>query len=159
MRASTRYGFIACAALLLGQNAVAASATLYDQIGGEAKMRAVSEDFTAIVLADDRINFTFAQTDTKKFTQLLFEQLCNLTRGPCQYTGRDMRTAHAKLNITNAMFNALAEDLYSAFEREHVPYRLQNRVMVLLAPMQHDIVRIGPGPHSSLGPSASPSSQ
>jgi hemoglobin len=159
MRAWTRCGYIACAALLLGQDAAATSATLYDQIGGEAKMRAVTEDFTAIVLADDRINFTFAQTDTKRFTQLLFEQLCNLTHGPCQYTGRDMRTAHAKLNITNAMFNALAEDLYSAFDREHVPYRLQNRVMVLLAPMQHDVVKIGPGPHASLGPKASPPSQ
>jgi hemoglobin len=159
MKAWTRYGFIVCAALLLGQHAAAASATLYDQIGGEAKLRAVAEDFTAILLADDRTNFTFAQTDTKKFTQLLFEQLCNLTRGPCQYTGRDMRTAHAKLNITNAMFNALAEDLYIAFDREHVPYHLQNRVMVLLAPMQRDVVKIGPGPHASLGPTVSPPPQ
>jgi len=159
MGAWIRHGFIAWAALLLGQDATAASATLYDQIGGGAKMRAVAEDFTAIVLADDRINFTFAQTDTKKFTQLLFEQLCNLTRGPCQYTGRDMRTSHAKLNITNAMFNALAEDLYLAFDREHVPYRLQNRVMVLLAPMQRDIVKIGPGPRASLGAKVSPPPQ
>ena len=144
MRASTRYGFIACAALLLGQNAVAASATLYDQIGGEAKMRAVSEDFTAIVLADDRINFTFAETDLKKFEQLIYEQLCNLTNGGCKYTGRDMYTAHAKLNINNAEFNALAEDLYEAFDRVHVPYRLQNKVVALLAPMQRDVVKDHP---------------
>src|ERR1700743_3515375 len=101
-------------------------------------------------MADERINFTFAETDMKRFKQLLFEQLCNITQGPCQYTGRDMGTAHQKLAITNAMFSALAEDLYLAFDREHVPYRLQNRVMVLLAPMQHDVVRVGMGPHSTL---------
>jgi hemoglobin len=142
----------AVAALFCLHGAHAAGATLYEQIGGEPRMRAVANDFTQIVLADDRINFTFAETDTKIFTQLLFEQLCNITQGPCRYTGRNMREAHKKLNITNAMFNALAEDLYQAFDREHVPYRLQNRVMVLLAPMQHDIVKVGSGPHSDLGP-------
>src|SRR5579862_8220737 len=95
------------AALACAQAVPAASGTLYDQIGGESRMRAVVEDFTAIVLADERINFTFADTDMKRFKQLLFEQLCNITQGPCQYTGRDMATAHQKLAITNAMFNAL----------------------------------------------------
>jgi hemoglobin len=76
-----------------------------------------------------------------KFKKLIFEQLCNLSGGPCQYTGRDMRTSHAKLNINNAEFNALAEDLYTALDRAGIPYRLQNKLMALLAPMQHDIVR------------------
>ena len=52
-----------------------------------------------------------------------------------------MYTSHAKLNITNAEFNALAEDLYEAFDRVHVPYRLQNKVVALLAPMQRDVVK------------------
>jgi hemoglobin len=52
-----------------------------------------------------------------------------------------MKTSHEKLNIDNAMFNALTEDLYIAFEHVHVPYRLQNKLIVLLAPMQKDIVK------------------
>jgi hemoglobin len=120
-----------------------AAATLFDRIGGEAKLRATVDQFVIIIEADDRINFAFADTDLSKFKQLLFEQLCAITDGPCKYTGRDMRTAHAKLNINDAQFNALAEDLYAAFDREHVPYRLQNKVMALLAPMQKDIVKPG----------------
>ena len=115
--------------------------TLYDRIGGESKLRATMHEFVLIMESDDRINFTFANTDLKKFEQLLFEQLCNITGGGCKYTGRDMYTAHAKLNITNAEFNALAEDLYEAFDRVHVPYRLQNKVVALLAPMQPDVVK------------------
>jgi len=130
-------------AALAGLASVSAQAqpTLFERIGGEAKMHAVVEDFMDVMQADERINFTFAETDLKKFKQLLYEQLCNLTQGPCRYTGRDMRTAHAKLNIDDAMFNALAEDLYVAFERQHVPYRLQNKVVALLAPMQRDVVK------------------
>src|SRR6202012_3713938 len=121
--------------------ACASGPTLYDRIGGEAKMRATGHEFVLIMESDDRINFTFANTDLKKFEQLLFEQLCNITDGGCKYTGRDMYTAHAKLNITNAEFNALAEDLYEAFDRVHVPYRYQNKVVALLAPMQRDVVK------------------
>jgi hemoglobin len=120
-----------------------AAATLFERIGGEAKLRATVAQFVTIIQADDRINFAFADTDLTKFKQLLFEQLCAITDGPCKYTGRDMYTSHAKLNINDAQFNALAEDLYVAFDREHVPYRLQNKVMALLAPMQRDIVKPG----------------
>ena len=129
--------------LLFGMTAAHSSPTLYEQIGGEAKFKAIAEEFTNVILADDRINFTFADADIAKFKKLIFEQLCELTHGPCKYTGRDMHEAHAKLNINNAQFNALAEDLYIAFDRVHVPYRLQNKVMVMLAPMQKDVVKPG----------------
>ena len=120
-----------------------ASPTLYERIGGEAKFKAIAEEFTNAILADDRINFTFADSDIEKFKKLIFEQLCNITGGQCKYTGRDMHEAHAKLNINNAQFNAIAEDLYIAFDKVHVPYRLQNKVMVMLAPMQRDVVKPG----------------
>lgn len=120
-----------------------AGPSLYERIGGEAKLRGAVDEFMNIVLADERINFTFANADLDKFKKLLFEQLCEITQGPCKYTGRDMHEAHAKLNINNAQFNALAEDLYLAFDRVHVPYRLQNKVVALLAPMQRDVVKPG----------------
>jgi hemoglobin len=127
--------------LSLLSGAATAEPTLYERIGGEAKLRATMHEFVLIMESDDRINFTFANTDLKKFEQLLYEQICNLTDGGCKYTGRDMYTSHAKLNITNAQFNALTEDLYEAFDRVHVPYRLQNKVVAMLAPMQRDVVK------------------
>jgi hemoglobin len=137
-------GCLCLVAILVGGSAARAdpgAPTLFESIGGEAKLRAAMHEFVLIIESDDRINFTFANTDLKKFEQLLYEQFCNITQGGCQYTGRDMYTAHAKLNITNAEFNALTEDLYEAFDRVHIPYRLQNKVVAMLAPMQHDVVK------------------
>jgi len=122
-------------------DAQASRATLFDSMGGEPVLRAAVDRFADIVVADDRINFTFAEADMSKFKKLLFEQLCNISDGPCAYTGRDMRTAHAKLGINTAEFNALAEDLYIALGKAGVPYRLQNKLMARLAPMKRDIVR------------------
>ena len=131
--------------MMLGCANARAAETLFAQIGGEAKLTATVDTLVDVMLNDDRINFTFAQTDLAKFKKLLYEQLCELTGGPCTYSGRTMFEAHKKLNTTNAQFNALAEDLYIAFDKQGVPYHVQNKVMALLAPMQPQVVKKGVG--------------
>jgi hemoglobin len=128
-------------ALLLTSSVTFSAETLYEQIGGRDVLVKAIDELVAIMEEDDRINFTFAETDIPKFKQLLVDQLCELTGGPCKYEGRSMQESHEKMNVDNAMFNALAEDLYIAFDRVKVPYRVQNQVMALLAPMQRDIVK------------------
>jgi hemoglobin len=123
---------------------VAQAATLFDDMGGATVLHTAVDRFTDIVIADPRINFTFADTDLGKFKALLYEQLCQLSDGPCTYTGRDMATAHKKLMIDTAEFNALAEDLYLALGESGVSYRLQNKLMAKLAPMKRDIVKKRP---------------
>ena len=129
------------ATLLCAASGAQAEETLFAQIGGAAKLHATIDKLVEVMLADDRINFAFAETDLAKFNGLLYDQICELTGGPCKYTGRTMFESHKKLNSTNAQFNALAEDLYIAFDSVGVPYRVQNKVMALLAPMQPDIVK------------------
>jgi hemoglobin len=141
MRTKSLIGALIATSLLALASSAQAEATLYEQIGGEPVLRKTVEEFMIIMEQDDRINFSFGNTDTAKFKQLLFEQLCNITGGPCAYTGRTMKESHEKLEIDNTMFNALAEDVYLAFDRAGVPYRLQNKVMAIFAPMQRDIVK------------------
>jgi hemoglobin len=128
-------------ALLLAAPGARAGDTLFQQMGGAVKLHATIDKLVEIMLVDDRINFTFAETDLAKFNGLLYDQICELSGGPCKYTGRDMTTAHQKIKSTNEQFNALAEDLYKAFDAAGVPYRVQNKVMALLAPMQPQIVK------------------
>jgi hemoglobin len=141
MRTNKIFGAVLATALLTLAGAAQAEATLYEQIGGEPVLRKTVDEFMVIMEKDDRINFAFGNTDLTKFKQLLFEQLCNITDGPCKYTGRTMKESHEKLAVNNIMFNALAEDVYIAFDRAGVPYRLQNKVMAIFAPMQRDIVK------------------
>ena len=135
---AVRFSSLLCLAVLLSP---CRAGSLYDAMGGTPVLQTAVDKFTDIVIADPRINFTFAETDLAKFKKLLFEQLCELSGGPCKYTGRDMRTAHEKLLINTAEFDALAEDLYIALGKSGVPYRLQNKLMAKLAPMRRDIVK------------------
>jgi hemoglobin len=136
--------------LSIGLGVLLASAghagTLFADMGGGRVLHATVDKFTDLILADPRINFTFAEADLAKFKGLLYDQLCELSGGPCRYEGRDMRTAHKKLALNTAEFDALAEDLYIALGKCGVPYRLQNRLMAKLAPMKRDIVTGGKAP-------------
>ncbi len=60
--------------------------------------------------------------------------------GDCVYSGRDMRTAHAGQNIERSNFNALVENLQRAMDTHKVPFRSQNKLLAVLAPMHREVV-------------------
>src|SRR5436190_1290792 len=62
------------------------------------------------------------------------------TGGPCTYTGRDMKTAHKGMNITDAQFNALVEDLKKTLDKFKVPEKEQGDLLAVLGPMKPQIV-------------------
>lgn len=115
--------------------------SLYQRLGGQAGIDKIVHDFIPIVLADPRISRFFKETDTVKLAQLLGEQFCQLAGGPCQYSGRDMVSAHDGMGVRLAHFNALAEDLQMSMERNHVDSATSNGLIARLAPMQRAIVR------------------
>ncbi|MCM8610861.1 group 1 truncated hemoglobin [Accumulibacter sp.] len=118
------------------------SPSLYDRLGGQPAITAVVDDFVANVAADKRINAQFANTDIPRLKMLLVEQICAGTGGPCRYTGRDMKSAHAHLKISQADFASLVEDLTRTLDKFKVPAREQNELIAILAPMKSDIVTV-----------------
>lgn len=113
---------------------------LYQQLGGKAGISKIVDDFLPIVLADARIKDAFKDADIERLGMLLTEQFCDLSGGPCKYSGKDMKSAHKDMAITNAHFNALAEDLQMAMEKNNIPSRAQNKLIAKLAPMQRTVV-------------------
>jgi hypothetical protein len=59
---------------------------------------------------------------------------------PCQYTGKDMKTAHMGTGISGGDFNALVEDLVGALDKFKVPQHEKDQLLGALAPMKTDIV-------------------
>jgi len=96
----------------------AADKSLYERLGGQGAIQAVVTKFISNVGGDKRINGYFATADLKKLNKLLVEQVCMATGGPCSYSGRDMKTTHKGMKVTDAAFGALVEDLVAATERD-----------------------------------------
>ena len=119
--------------------------SLYDRLGGTPAITAVVDEFVARVAADTRINRYFASvaSDPSRlgaFKGKLVDQICQASGGPCKYTGKDMKTAHAGMNITSAQFDALVEDLASTLKAFNVAQADQDALLGALAPMKTDIV-------------------
>jgi len=119
---------------------MAGEASLYDRLGGKEAIVAVVDDFIANVAADDRINGFFAKTDIPALKGQLVDQVCAGSGGPCEYTGKDMKTAHAGMAITEEQFNAMGEDMLMTLDKFAVPEQEKGEVMALLGSMQGDIV-------------------
>jgi hemoglobin len=113
---------------------------LFKGLGGMDGLTKIVDNLTKLSLADDRIKATFDDINIPRFKGRLVQQLCVLSGGPCAYKGRSMAASHKALKITESEFNALAEDLQTAMEQANVPYWTQNRLIVLLAPMERAIV-------------------
>src|SRR5436190_247029 len=114
--------------------------SLYDRLGGQPAVTAVVDDFVGNVAADNRINGFFARTDIPRLKKNLVDQICQGTGGPCTYTGRDMKTAHKGMNITDAQFNALVEDLKKSLVKFKVPDKVLGDLLAVLGPMKPQIV-------------------
>ena len=114
--------------------------SLYDRLGGMDAIRAVVDDFVGNVAADKRINKFFANTDITRLKSNLVNQICQSTGGPCVYTGRSMKDAHAGMGVRSSHFNALVGDLGKTLKKFKVPAREQKELVAILAPMKKDIV-------------------
>lgn len=114
--------------------------SLYDRLGGKDAITAVVDKFVGIVVADERINGFFKNADAGNLKKQLVDQICSATGGPCKYTGKDMKTAHAGMGVKEADFNALVEDLVKALDEFKVPEKEKGELLGALGGMKGDIV-------------------
>ena len=120
--------------------AAPAGPSLYTRLGGMDAIRAVVHDFVGQVAGDARINGFFRGVDIPNLERLLTEQICQATGGPCTYSGRSMRATHTGMNLTDAHFNALVEDLGAALDHFNVPAREKGELVGALGGLNGDIV-------------------
>lgn len=116
------------------------SDAVFQDFGGKPGISKVIDDFLGIWQDDARISGALKEADVERLGALLKEQITQLTGGPAVYSGKDMKTAHQAMGLHNADFNALAEDLQKAMDRNNVPVRAQNKLLAKLAPMEKQIV-------------------
>ena len=122
-----------------------AQKTLYQRLGERKAIVAVVDDFVNNCATDKRINAFFAVTAKDaarlaKFKGNLVDQICEASGGPCKYTGKDMKTAHAGMGISAADFDALVEDLVKTLNKFKIADADQKALLGVLGPMKAQIV-------------------
>jgi hemoglobin len=126
--------------LLLSGIAAGAPARLYDALGGEAGVSAIAGSLIDRVSADPKLGRSFKDSNLDRIKRLLAEQICDLSGGPCRYSGDSMREVHAGHHISEAEFFGMVADLRAVLKERHVSQGAINELLRLLAPMKRDVV-------------------
>ncbi len=130
--------------------------TLYKRLGGYDAIAAVVDDFIGRLITDKQLSrfFTGASDDSKKrIRQLVVDQICAATGGPCVYIGRSMRAAHEGLGITEADWQASVAHLAATLDKFKVGQKEKDELLAAVSSLKPDIV-IPPSPRSHEGAEA-----
>lgn len=117
--------------------------TLYERLGGEAAVEAAVVRFYEKVMADATLAPYFESLDMGAQIQKQIAFMTMAFGGPHKYTGRDLRTAHAKLvkqGLGGPHFDAVAGHLKSTLDELGVPAEVTAEVLTIVGGTRHDVL-------------------
>ena len=138
--------FLTSLLLVLALTSVGVTATqdsLYKRLGGYDAIAAVTDDFIGRLVTDPSLGkfFVGLSTDSKqRVRQHVVDFLCLATGGPCVYKGRDMKTSHAGLGITDADWNTGVKHLVATLDKFKVPAKEKDYLLAAASGLKMDIV-------------------
>jgi hemoglobin len=137
----------------LGDSLPAAQPTtklLYERLGGVYNIATVVDDFIERLLVNDTLNANTAISEARgrvpkaglKFHVTAL--VCEVTGGPCKYTGRSMKESHDRLNINEAQWKAMVADFRKTLDKFKVPAKEQDELVAIVESTKKDIVKASP---------------
>jgi hemoglobin len=120
--------------------------SLYDRLGGSYPIAVVVDEFINRLLVNDVINANPAIAAARKRVPapgLKFHVtalVCQATGGPCHYTGRTMKQAHAHLNITGPEWQEMVKVFREVLGKFNVPEAEQRELVAIVESTRADIV-------------------
>jgi hemoglobin len=120
--------------------------SLYERLGGQPAVRAVVSGLVDRILLDTRVNKWFAHAasspeNAAAYKAKLTDFVCQATGGPCQYSGRDMVSAHRGRGVTGEAFDAVVQDLIGVLDNLKVPAKEKGELLQILGPLKASIVQ------------------
>ena len=123
--------------------APAPAASLYKRLGGYDGIAAVTDDCLPRILKDPSLLGFFAghsDSARARTRQLIVDMICAATGGPCVYIGRDMRTTHQGLGISEANWTAAVGHLVASLNKLEVAHKEKQELLAIVARFKKDIV-------------------
>ncbi len=97
------------------------SPSLFEQLGGEAKLRRIIDRFVDSVFDDVMIGFFFDRANRARIKAKEYEFAAQHLGADVQYSGRPLREAHARHPIMGGQFMRRLQLLRDALQTEDVP--------------------------------------
>lgn len=118
------------------------STSLFERLGGNKGIKAITNDLVDNHLANPSISNRFANSDVASLKAIAATFMIAGTGGENLYKGKDMLSAHKGMNISATEFMAVLDDALGALEKNKVGQREQEEVLFVLYSMRSEIVLV-----------------
>jgi hemoglobin len=139
-----------------GMSSMPKKETLYQRMGGYDVIANVVDGFIGQLKTDPafkRFGGGRSISSLIATRQLIVDQLCNLTGGPCMYIGRPMKMAHAGLGITQQEWETSMKFWKASLEKSKVGDPEQKEFLAIIENLRKDIVEKPEGKYPAAGKS------
>ena len=127
--------------LVASLTAVAEEATsIFERIGGNTAVRAIVSDIWDNHSKNPIVKNRFQFSDPIYVKQKVYEIFAMATGGDVEYTGQDMKTTHATMNISEMEFNAVVDDIMAALDKNNIATQEKNEILAILWSVRPDVV-------------------
>jgi hemoglobin len=119
--------------------------TLYERLGGYDAIVAVSGDLLPRLMSDSRLKRFWehrGEDGIAREKQLLINFLSASSGGPMYYTGRDMKTCHKGMQISEADWTAFLGHANATLDAFKVPPTERAEVVAFVLSLKKDIVEV-----------------
>lgn len=118
------------------------STSLYDRLGGAAGISALVEDIVAAHLTNPAVQARFQNVnDLAHLKKMAREFFGAGSGGPEPYTGKDMRTAHRGMNISEQEYLAVMDDIMGVLDKHQIDEVTKKDVLAILYSLKGEIIR------------------
>ena len=117
--------------------------TLYQRLGGYDAVAAVANDLLPRLQGDPQLGRFWAhrgEDGVAREKQLLIDFLCASAGGPMYYTGRDMRTSHQGMRISESDWAAFLGHVKATLDTFQVPQPECDEVVAFIESTKAEIV-------------------
>lgn len=100
--------------------------TLYEELGGEEKLRQIIDTFIDRVFEDRMIGFFFRHADKQRIKEMEFQLTARFLGADVEYQGRPLDEVHAKHPIMGGQFARRLQILKETLESHGVPKHIRD---------------------------------
>ncbi|MDE2456648.1 MAG: group 1 truncated hemoglobin [Burkholderiales bacterium] len=118
------------------------TASLYERLGSAEAIAKIVDDFVDRHAANPLLAPRFQGRDLAKAKRHGTQFMCMGAGGPERYEGRDMRTTHAGMNISEQEFIAALDDIVAAMQAHKVGAAEVNEVVGILYSLKGEVLRL-----------------
>lgn len=126
--------------LNISAKAHAEEGSLYERLGGLQTITQMVDVFIEVHPSNPTVNQHFEHSNMSRFRDKFIEFICNISDGPCEYTGDTMLLVHGGMNLNETEFNGSVNLMITAMDEVGISIGVRNQLLARLARLRSDII-------------------